>query len=94
MSSRPAFPDASRRPAARADFHRILGSLEDPKVIDILELNPTVADLEQAAICIAGDHDVLARDGHRVSSVAARVVEIIAGDEEQDDEPLSPSPEA
>lgn len=90
MSSKPsAFPTASQQPASRADFHRILGSLEDPKIIDILELKPTVEDLEQAAMCVAGDHDVLAKDGHPVSSVAARVAEIIAADEE-DDEP-SPS---
>ena len=94
MSSRPASPDASRQPATRADFHHILGALDDPRVIDILELNPTVADLEQAAICVAGDHDVLAKGGHRVSSIAARVAEIIAADEEQDDEPTSPLPEA
>jgi hypothetical protein len=92
MSSKPASPVVSQRPATRADFHRILGSLEDPKIIDILKLNPTVADLEEAAMCVTGDHDVLARDGHHVSSVAVRIAEIIAADEEDDEPP--PVPEA
>lgn len=91
MFSKPsAFPAASQQPATRADFHRILGSLEDPKVIDILKLNPTVEDLEQAAVCAAGDHDVLAKDGHQVSDVAVRVAEIITADEEADEPPPVP----
>jgi hypothetical protein len=94
MSSKPASPGTSaQQPATRADFHRILGTLEDPKIIDILELNPTVADLEEAAMCVAGDQDVLAKGGHRVSSVAARVAEIITADEEEDDAPLPPPAE-
>ncbi len=86
MSDKSVPSAASRRPATRADFHRILGSLEDPKIIDILKLNPTVEDLEQAAMCVAGDHDVLAKDGHEVSSVATRVAEIIAADEEEEED--------
>ncbi|MBS0224676.1 MAG: hypothetical protein JSR91_28485 [Proteobacteria bacterium] len=85
---------AGRQPATRADFHRILGSLDDPKIIDILKLNPTVSDLEQAAICVAGDQDTLAKGGHRVSSVAVRVAEIIAAEEEEADRTPPPSPEA
>ena len=95
MPIKPASAAASCQPATRADFHRILGSLDDPKIIDILELNPTVSDLEQAAICVAGDQDTLAKSGHRVSSVAVRVAEIIvAAEEEEDDSTSPPSPEA
>ncbi len=75
---------SATRPATREDFERILGNLDDPKVIDILELNPTVADLEEAAMCVAGDHDVLAKSGHHVSAVAAQVVEILTADEEEE----------
>lgn len=92
MPIKPASAAASRQPATRADFHRILGSLDDPKIIDILGLNPTVSDLEQAAICVAGDQDTLAKGGHRVSSVAVRVAEIIVAAEEEDSTP-PPSPE-
>jgi len=87
MSGNPASPAANQKPASRADFHRILGSLEDPRILEILDLNPTVEDLEQAAICVAGDHDVLARNGRRVSRVAERVVEIITAEEDDEAPP-------
>jgi hypothetical protein len=84
MSKKPARPDQIHRPASRDDFHRILGELEDPGVIEVLALNPSVQDLEEAAICMAGDHDILAKSGHHVSSTASRIVEILtAADEEE-----------
>jgi len=84
MSKKPARPDPIHRPASREDFHRILGELDDPRVIEVLALNPSVQDLEEAAICMAGDHDVLAKSGHHVSHAASRVIEILtAADEEE-----------
>jgi hypothetical protein len=73
--------DEAHRPATREDFRRILGELDEPRVIDVLELHPTVADLEEAAICLAGDQDVLGKEGHRVSLLANQVVEILSADE-------------
>lgn len=77
-------PYEANRPATREDLRRILGELEDPRVIDVLELHPTVADLETAAICLAGDQDVLGKDRHPVSPVAKEVVDILSDDEEDD----------
>lgn len=84
MSKNPAHSDQLHRPANRDDFHRILGELEDPRLMEILALNPSVQDLEEAAICMSGDHDVLAKSGHHVSHTASRVIEIMtAADEEE-----------
>jgi len=77
-------PDEANRPATREDLRRILGELEDPRIIDILELHPTVADLEAAAVCLAGDQDVLGSQGHPVSPRANQVVEILSDDDEDD----------
>jgi hypothetical protein len=77
-----------RQTAGREDLERILGGFDEPKLIDVLELEPTVADLEAAAICMAGDYDVLAKSGHHVSAVAARIIEILTADDEE--EPPSP----
>ncbi len=74
--------------ASRDDLRRILGELSDPKLIEILELNPSVADLEEATMCMAGDHDVLAKSGHHVSATAGRIVEILT--EEEEEEPKRP----
>jgi len=79
--------DEAHRPARREDFHRILGELDDPRIIAVLELNPTVADLEEAAMSLAGDDDVLAKGGHKASPVAGQVVEILAADEEEIEPP-------
>jgi hypothetical protein len=71
--------------ATSDDLRRILGELDDPKVLEILELAPTVADVEEAMTCLAGNDDVLAEEGHRVSVVARRIVEIVTAGEEEDE---------
>jgi hypothetical protein len=70
------------RPASSNDIRKIFGNLEDAAIAEILALKPTLADLEDAAICMAGDHDVLAKSGHHVPSIAAQIVELLA-DEDQ-----------
>lgn len=71
--------------AASVDVRKILGDLDDAKVADILALKPSLADLEDVAICMAGDHDVLAKSGHHVAVTAARIIELLAEAEEEPD---------
>ncbi len=71
------------RPATSIDIRKILGDLDDAKVAAIQQLNPSLIDLEDAAICMTGDHDVLAKSGHHVPATAARIVELLAEDEEE-----------
>lgn len=85
MSKKPSSRGAGvPRTATRDDLRRVLGELDDPKVVEILELNPSVADLEEATMCMAGDHDILAKSGHHVSATAGRIVEILGADEEEE----------
>lgn len=81
-----ATPHSSQKPT-REDFKRILGELNEPTLLEILEVDPTLEELEEAAICLAGDQDVLAKSGHHVSPKAGRVVEIIASTEEEPPRP-------
>jgi hypothetical protein len=76
----------STLPAGSAEVRRILGELEDAKVAEILSLEPSVADLEDVAVCMAGDHDVLAKSGHHVPVTAARIIELLAEQEETEAE--------
>lgn len=78
-------PEAATHPAraTRADLHSILGDLDDGKVIEILALKPTVADVEEAAIYATGNGDVLAKSGHPCSDVAADIIDILTADEEE-----------
>jgi hypothetical protein len=71
------------RPAKSADVRKILGDIDDAKVADILALKPSLADLEDVAICMAGDHDVLAKSGHHVPVTAAQIIELLAEAEEE-----------
>lgn len=73
-----------QRLATSDDLRRILGELDDPEVIEILELAPTVADLEEAMTCLAGDDDVLADEGTLFSVAARRIIEITTADAEED----------
>ena len=44
--------------ATHNDVKSILGNVDDAKMLSILTLNPTIADLEAASIWLAGDADV------------------------------------
>lgn len=73
------------RPAESTDIRRILGDLDDARVTEILALKPSVADLDDVAVCMAGDHDVLAKSGHHVPVTAARIIELLADEEQEPD---------
>jgi hypothetical protein len=64
------------------ELRSILGELDDAKAMQILALNPSLAELEEASIWAAGDGDVLVRSGHTLGRGAAAVVEILGVDEE------------
>lgn len=71
----------TRQPAS-GDVLKILGHLDSGKVSEILALRPSLADLEDVAICMTGDHDVLAKSGHHLPVTAARIMELLAKEEE------------
>jgi hypothetical protein len=80
MKNQPAAGIA--RPATSIDIRKVLGDLDDAKLAAIQALNPSLADLDDVAICMAGDQDVLAKSGHRVPTTAARIIELLAEEEE------------
>lgn len=67
----------------RVELMRILGDIDDVKVIEILALNPSLDDVEEAAAWLIGNRDVLARDGRALTSAASAIVELLATDEEE-----------
>jgi hypothetical protein len=75
-----------QRPAGvgRDDVRRIFGEIDDAKMIEILALKPSLPEIEEAAMWAAGNGDVLAKGGHRLGRVAAAIVDILAGDDEED----------
>ena len=74
---------AEKHPASREDGMRILGALDDPKLLDILALRPTVLDLEEASVWLSGDPDVFG-PGEPLQRVAGEIVAILIADEEEE----------
>jgi len=48
----------STTPAICYDVRRILGVLDETKLLPILALRPTLSDVEEASIWLGGDADV------------------------------------
>lgn len=68
--------------ATSDDVARILGNLDETKMLPILELRPTIADVEAAAIWLGGDRDVFGPAP--LKGVASRIVTILTADEEEE----------
>ncbi len=74
---------AHRALATADDIRRTLGTLDDTKLLDIMALRPTILDIEEASLWIAGDADVF---GARrpLKPAASEVVAILTADEEEE----------
>ena len=59
------------------DVKRIIGDIGDPKVLEILDLEPTIIELKEAVVGAAGDVGILGNEGHQLSAVAYQIVEMI-----------------
>jgi hypothetical protein len=70
--------------ASAEDVKRILGDVDTAKLLEIMGLRPTVLDLEQASMWLAGDADVFG-PGEPLPPTAGSIVAILTADE--DDEP-------
>jgi len=70
--------------AAPDDIRRIVGNVDEAQLLDILALRPTIVDVEEASLWLAGDSDVFG-SGQPLKPVAGDIVAILTADEE--DEP-------
>ncbi len=65
------------------ELRKILGDVDDAKTLEILKLQPTTAELEQAAYWADGEGDQLAREGAPLNGRAAKIFEILVRDEDE-----------
>lgn len=70
--------------ATQDDITSILGELDTEKLLAILSLKPTVADVESALLWLSGDSDVFGA-GEPVKGAASDIVSILT--EGEDEEP-------
>ncbi len=69
--------------ASAAEVKQILGEVDDTKLIDIVALRPSIRDVEQASLWLAGDADVFGA-GQPLPPVAGDIVAILTADEEDE----------
>ena len=70
--------------ATHDDVKGILGDIDPADMLAIMSLQPTIADLEEASLWLAGDADVFGA-GEPVKGVASDIVTILT--EHEDEEP-------
>lgn len=68
--------------ATHSDVKGILGNLDATDMVAIMSLHPTIADIEEASVWLAGDADVFGA-GEPIKGVAA-----ISSRENEDEEPV------
>jgi hypothetical protein len=69
--------------AKRDDIEGVLGDLDPAHVLAIMELRPTIADIEQASLWLDGDPDVFGA-GEPVRGVASEIIAILAENDEEE----------
>jgi hypothetical protein len=72
--------------ATHDDVKGILGDLDATKMLAILALRPTVADVEAASMWLGGDPDVF-EASEPLKDIASQIVTILAADEEEQEPP-------
>ena len=72
--------------ATHDDVKGILGDLDETKMLPILSLRPSIADLEAASAWLAGDTDVF-NPAEPLKGIASQIVTILTVDEEQEEQP-------
>ncbi|MBU6461363.1 MAG: hypothetical protein KGL35_29800 [Bradyrhizobium sp.] len=75
--------DSATAPASAEDIRAILGALNESDLLEILHLQPTIRDLEEAATWLSGDRDIFSA-GDPLSGVVAEIVDVLTLDDEDE----------
>jgi hypothetical protein len=88
MQQRYSAEATKREFATTDDVARILGDLDPTKMLPIMALRPTILDIEEASMWLAGDRDVFG-PGLPLQGIASEIVAILTADEEEEEPPRS-----
>jgi hypothetical protein len=69
--------------ATRDDIKNILGDLDETRMLPILALQPTIADVEKASVWLGGDTDVFGA-AEPLKGIASQIVTILTADEDEE----------
>ena len=78
-------PDSGGSAVAATDVEitSILGNLDSDKLLAILSLQPTIAEVEEASIWLSGDADVFGAN-EPVKGNASHIITILTAEEEEE----------
>lgn len=83
MSTLQSDPNTHQAPATRDQVRSVLGELDADKMLPIMELRPTVAELEEATMWLAGDRDIFGAEPP-LKGVASQIVTILTANEDEE----------
>jgi hypothetical protein len=69
--------------ASDADIISILGNLDPDKLLAVLSLRPTIAEVEEASMWLSGDADVFGAN-EPVKGNASHIITILTAEEEEE----------
>ncbi len=72
--------------ATHDDIKSVLGELDATKMLAIISLQPTIADIELASVWLSGDPDVFGA-GEPVKGKVSDIVTILTENEEEEEPP-------
>lgn len=73
--------------ATHEDITSILGNIDQAKLLEIISLQPTIADIEQASLWLSGDADVFGATPP-VKGKASDIITILTENEEEEPPPV------
>jgi len=76
-----ATSDANR--ASAEDIKTVLGALNESDLLEIVRLQPSIRDVEEAATWLSGDLDIFGA-GEPLSGIAAEIVDVLTSGEEDE----------
>ena len=84
QTQNPAETDKLPALATFDDVKGVLGDMEGAKMVAILALRPTIVDIEEASMWLAGDRDIFG-PGEPLKDVPGQIVALLTADEEEDE---------
>jgi hypothetical protein len=78
-------PNSGGKAATNDDVTGILGPIDSDKLLQILSLHPTVAEVEEAAMWLSGDSDVFGANPPIKGNVSD-IVTILTVEEEEEEQ--------
>jgi hypothetical protein len=71
------------------ELKTIVGNIDETQLVDILKLQPTLAELEEAVAWASGDGDIVGKEGHPLTDKVSAIVDILTT-EDEDEVPRAP----